>query len=404
MQKRKKDGNRIGRGGLLLLLCVLTIVLVPNTAAQAKSKNQGKAGRSSTWTYQPKNRTLTITGKGSVDIDDLRQWDDDDEGVWLGKEDAILPMFRKIIFREGITEIDQRFFCLENVTMISLPASLQKINNDGFNEYDLEEINGAYDPWSTTLRTIKVSKKSKKFKARGSVLFSKDGKTLYVYPTGRSAKKYRIPGKVTKIGNNAFMGADIRKIVLGNRVTVIGKQAFQDSTVREVIFGKRLSKIMYCAFENCSLSKVNFPSSLTSIATGAFYGCPITELVIPAKVTKIGYQAFAKNKKLQKIVIQGNSYIEEEAFEDVSCYKDEKKNVIHRPITVVLGRKMSASLNALCESLGNQIQFEVESGNTKYYVKEGTLYTVRGDLPLYQPKKEEVKPSPAPAATAGTAQ
>ncbi len=394
MQKRKKDGNRIGRGGLLLLLCVLTIVLVPNTAAQAKSKNQGKAGRSSTWTYQPKNRTLTITGKGSVDIDDLRQWDDDDEGVWLGKEDAILPMFRKIIFREGITEIDQRFFCLENVTMISLPASLQKINNDGFNEYDLEEINGAYDPWSTTLRTIKVSKKSKKFKARGSVLFSKDGKTLYVYPTGRSAKKYRIPGKVTKIGNNAFMGADIRKIVLGNRVTVIGKQAFQDSTVREVIFGKRLSKIMYCAFENCSLSKVNFPSSLTSIATGAFYGCPITELVIPAKVTKIGYQAFAKNKKLQKIVIQGNSYIEEEAFEDVSCYKDEKKNVIHRPITVVLGRKMSASLNALCESLGNQIQFEVESGNTKYYVKEGTLYTVRGDLPLYQPKKEEVKPSP----------
>ena len=233
MQKRKKDGNRIGRGGLLLLLCVLTIVLVPNTAAQAKSKNQGKAGRSSTWTYQPKNRTLTITGKGSVDIDDLRQWDDDDEGVWLGKEDAILPMFRKIIFREGITEIDQRFFCLENVTMISLPASLQKINNDGFNEYDLEEINGAYDPWSTTLRTIKVSKKSKKFKARGSVLFSKDGKTLYVYPTGRSAKKYRIPGKVTKIGNNAFMGADIRKIVLGNRVTVIGKQAFQDSTVSE---------------------------------------------------------------------------------------------------------------------------------------------------------------------------
>lgn len=404
MQKRKEDGNRIGRGGWLLLLCVLTIVLVPNTAAQAKSKNQGKAGRSSTWTYQPKNRTLTITGKGSVDIDDLRQWDDDDEGVWLGKEDAILPMFRKIIFREGITEIDQRFFCLENVTMISLPASLQKINNDGFNEYDLEEINGAYDPWSTTLRTIKVSKKSKKFKARGSVLFSKDGKTLYVYPTGRSAKKYRIPGKVTKIGNNAFMGADIRKIVLGNRVTVIGKQAFQDSTVREVIFGKRLSKIMYCAFENCSLSKVNFPSSLTSIATGAFYGCPITELVIPAKVTKIGYQAFAKNKKLQKIVIQGNSYIEEEAFEDVSCYKDEKKNVIHRPITVVLGRKMSASLNALCESLGNQIQFEVESGNTKYYVKEGTLYTVRGDLPLYQPKKEEVKPSPAPAATAGTAQ
>lgn len=404
MQTRKEKENRKWRGVCFLLLCVLTIVLIPNTAAQAKSKNQGKAGRSSTWSYQPKSKTLTISGKGSVDIDDLKRWDDDDEGVWLGKEDAILPMFRKIIFREGITEIDQRFFCLENVTMISLPASLQKINNDGFDEYDLEEINGAYDPWSTTLRTIKVSKKSKKFKVMGNVLFSKDGKTLYVYPTGRSAKKYRIPGKVTKIGNNAFMGADIREIVIGNRVTVIGRQAFHDCTVREVTFGKRLSKIGNCAFDSCRLSKVNFPSSLTSIETGAFYGCPITELVIPAKVTKIGYQAFAKNKKLQKLVIRGNVYIEEEAFEEVSCYKDEQKKVIHQPITVVLGKKMKASLNSLCESLGNQIQFEVESGNPKYYVKEGTLYTVRGDVPVYQPKKEEVKPSPAPAATVGTAQ
>lgn len=404
MQERKEQEARKWRGVWLLLLCVLTIVLVPNTAAQAKSKNQGKAGKDSTWSYQPKSKTLTISGKGYVDIDHLRWCDDDDEMVWLGKEDAFLPMFRKIIFQEGITSIDQRFFCLENVTTISLPASLQKIINEGFDEYDLEEINGIYDPWSTTLRKIKVSKKSKRFKVMGNVLFSKDGKTLYVYPTGRSVKRYRIPGKVTKIANNAFMGADIGKIVLGNRVTVIGRQAFKMCTVREVIFGKRLSKIGYCAFDSCRLSKISFPSSLTSIAAGAFYGCPLTELVIPEKVTKIGYRAFAKNKTLQKIIIRGNSYIEEEAFENVSYYKDEQKKIIHQPITVVLGRKMRASVNTLCESLGNQIQFEVESGNPKYYVKDGILYTIRGDVAVYQPKKEETQPSPTPAATAGTAQ
>lgn len=404
MQKRKEEWKKTWRGGWLLLLCILTVVLVPNTAAQAKSKNQGKAGRYSTWSYQPKSRTLTISGKGSVSTDDLLQWnEDDDEAVWLGKEDGNLPMFRKIIFQEGITEIDFQFFCLENITTISLPGSLKKIGYD-FSELGLDEINGAFDPWSTTLRKIKVSKKNKKFKISGKALVSKDGKTFYAYPTGRSAKKYRIPGKVTKIGKYAFWGADIQKVVMGDRVSTIGTHAFKNSTVREVDFGKKLTKIGYGAFDTCQLSQIKLPSSLVTISDEAFYACPITELVIPAKVTKIGYLAFAHNKKLQKIVIRGNAMIEEEAFEETSYYKDKQKNIIQQPITVVLGKKMKASLETLCESLGDRIQFEVEQGNPKYYVKEGALYTLRGDILVYQPKKEEVTPSPAPAATTGTAQ
>lgn len=80
----------------MLLIFVLVILMVPNTAAQAKSKNQRKAGKNSTWTYDSKKKTLTLSGRGSVAVDNLTTWNDD-ELVWLGKEDSNLPMFQKKI-------------------------------------------------------------------------------------------------------------------------------------------------------------------------------------------------------------------------------------------------------------------------------------------------------------------
>lgn len=383
--QRKEIGWKKWRGGWMLLLCVCMLTLVPGMAAQAKSKNQGKAGKNSTWSYQPNKKTLTISGRGCVSISSLRTWNDDDEQVWLGKEDANLPMFQKIVFQEGITEIDCRFFFLENVKTISLPKSLQKIRYCG--QSTLSEVNGSYDPWSSTFKTIQVSKQNKKFKVSGGALISKDGKTLYVVPSGKSREKFQVSGKVNKIASYAFWGSDIRKVVLGRNVSTIGDAAFKYSTIKEVKFGNKLTRIGYCAFDGCGLTDIKLPKSLSIIEECAFYGCPLTEIVIPAKVSKIKYEAFGKNRNLQKIVLQGNTDIEEEAFFDTTFYKDNKRNLINQPITVVLGKQMRAPINTLCDDLGSQILFQVEQGNTKYYVKEGNLYTVRGDVLIYQYQK-----------------
>ncbi len=385
MQK-KECGWKKWRGVWMLLFCALVLLMVPNTTAQAKSKNQGKAGKNSTWTYEPKKKTLSISGRGYVDIGYLMTWDDDDEQVWLGKEDSNLPMFQKIIFREGITEIDCRFFYLENVRSISLPKSLQKISYCSFST--LNAVNGFYDPWSSTLKTIKVSKQNKKFKISGNALVSKNGETIYVMPSGRKMKNYRVSGKVTRIAKFAFWGCDIQKVIIGKKVSTIDAGAFAYSTLKEVKFGAKVKKIGNYAFALCALTEVKFPNSLSVIGESAFYSCPLTEVNLPAKVSLVKYQAFAWNQKLQKVVINGNTVIDESAFQRTTFYRDKDNNIVNQPVTVVLGRKMKAPVKDLCYDLGSLIQFQVDSGNEKYYVQDGDLYTVRGNILVYQMGKE----------------
>lgn len=394
--QRKVNDRRKWRGGWMLL-CVLLVVLVSNTAVQAKSKNQGKIGKKITWTYQEKKKTLKISGKGYVNASGLRLWNSSDsENTWLGKEAGSLPMFKKIVFQEGITEIDYRFFCLENVVSISLPKSFRKIRY--CSRSSIESLSGDYDPWSTTLKTIKVAKGNKKFKVSSSALVSKNGKTLYVFPSGKNMERYRVSGKITHIGDMAFWGTDIKHVSLGDRVETIGDDAFFNSTIKEITFGKNCKKIGSNAFSGCELSRVQFPKSLTVIGEYAFQGCPFTEVVLPVNLAKVGEAAFADNKKLKKIVINGNTDCKVSAFEETSCYDDEYENKIHNPITVVLGKKMKSSVSNLCDDLGKYITFQVQQGNSKYYVKDGNLYTVRGNKLVYE-RKEQVAEKPASSAT-----
>lgn len=380
---RNNGYGKLRRGGWLLFI-LLVVILMPNAEARAKS-NQGKIGKNIAWTYQAKNKTLTISGNGYVGTNGLRIRNADNELLWLGKASGGLPMFQKIVFQEGITEIDYRFFCLEKVKSISLPKSFQSIRY--CQEVMLEEMNEPYDPWSSTLKTIKVAKKNKYFKVSGGSLVSKNGKILYVVPSGKSVAKYQVSAKVTKISRYAFWGTNIGKVVLGKKVKTIGISAFKYSTIKGIQFRKGLTRIQYGAFDGCRLKDVALPSSLTVIGERAFYGCPLSELIIPAKVAKIHYEAFGHNYSLQKITIKGNTEIEEGAFYDTALYVDEQKNIVNRPVTVVLSKKMEASVSSLCDALGSLILFEVEQGNPQYYVKEGDLYTAQGVL-VYQYGKE----------------
>lgn len=384
-----------------MLLCALTLMVLPNVAAQAKTKNRnkGKAGKSATWTYNEKKKVLTIAGKGAVRASDLLKEDKSGDFQWLGREEGNLPMFRKIVIEEGITAIDYDFFCLENVKSISLPKSFKKIQ---YNYRNINEINGQMDPWSTTLTKIVVHKKNKKFKVFKGILLSKDGKKLYVFPASKSKDVYRISNKITEIRPYAFWGADIQKVIIGNKVTKIGASAFRNSTLKEVTFGKSLKRIGDSAFRGCALSNMNFPDSLTYIGQYAFCRCPITELTIPSKVAVIEYWAFGHNHELKKIVFQGNAKISHGAFYstvDYDEYKNEQSTHIELPITVVIGKNVKVNVADFCSCLGSRITFQVEPGNAKYYVKDGNLYTIRGNKLVYEFKKEEEKPETPPVGT-----
>ncbi len=126
------------------------------------------------------------------------------------------------------------------------------------------------------LTNITVEENNAVYKSIDGNLYSKDGKTLIQYAIGKTATAFTIPDCVTYIGDYAFCDSkSLTEIVIPDGVTSIGDGAFSSC-------------------EN--LTRVTFSgnSQLTSIGYEVFWECIcLLEIVIPESVTIIGGEAFA---------------------------------------------------------------------------------------------------------------
>ena len=182
---------------MTLALCIAAGVML-TLPVQADAKSTGKLSKNIKWSLNSDETVLTITGKGTVDIRKFRK-----EGryKWPGSEAGQPAIFDKLVFGEGITTISSGFFCIEGIKTISLPKSFKKIKASN----EMDAVNGSFEPYSTTLKKLQVSKKNKKFSVSKGILYSKDKKKLYIYPSGKTEKKFAIPSKVTKFADVPFM-------------------------------------------------------------------------------------------------------------------------------------------------------------------------------------------------------
>ena len=275
--------------------------MILTVSADAGTETEGKVCAGVKWSYDASSETLTISGKGYAKIKSFQTY-----GIytWPASEEGALPFFKKIVFNEWITKIDFAYFTMEGIESIALPKSLKTIvYGNNWNPYN---VNGKYEPYSTTLTKITVNKKNKKFSSSNGVLYSKNKKTLYVYPSGKKVGKYVISKKVTKIARNAFYGSDIQTVKLSANLTSIGERAFRQSTIKTLQTNKKLKTIGDGAFLNTDLTNVKLPESLKTIGRQAFYGCAMTKVVLPKNITKIDLYAFSKLDKLTNIVVYSN--------------------------------------------------------------------------------------------------
>ena len=121
---------------------------------------------------------------------------------------------------------------------------------------------------SYKLSAFNVESSNEYFCAINGVLFSKDQKTLIIYPRAKTDTEYIMPNSVTNIGRCAFASpANLKKVTLSNN----------------------LKKISYMAFSSCmELTDVVINNGVTTLETGAFYNCyKLNNLVLPSSVTKI---------------------------------------------------------------------------------------------------------------------
>ena len=230
---------------------------------------------------------------------------------------------------KNVKSIGNAAFLGVDVKQITLPASLESINTQSFNNTTLEDyILDAGNPY---------------YKVIDGVLFSADGKKLLSVPVGKNTDTYQIPDGVEIIGDSSFVGVkNIKQVSIPASVTTVESWVFQDSSLeslvipdtvtqigygiamgskslRTAVIGNGITELPYKTFEECtslvsislgnnikvidsracldctSLTSISLPEGLETINGNSFYGCTaLRQINIPSTVKTIESRAFAE--------------------------------------------------------------------------------------------------------------
>jgi len=140
----------------------------------------------------------------------------------------------------------------------------------------------------TSLLTISVATNNPAFSSVEGVLFNQNQTALFQYPAGSSGTSYAIPNSVTRVEDDAFMGAySLTSIAIGTNVLSFGDGVFSQCY---------------------NLTSVTIPNSVTNLGFSTFFECfSLTNVLIGTGVTTLGFQDFAYCDSLAGIYFQGNA-------------------------------------------------------------------------------------------------
>ena len=131
-----------------------------------------------------------------------------------------------LVIPNTVTEIREGAFVgCASITSVTIPSSVTSIGYWAFaNCSSLESI--TVDNINTTFCSI------------DGVLYSRDGKTLYQYPAGKTDTSFVIPNTIKTIGVSAFYGStSLECVTIPSSVTTIYAEAFLDCTsLKKAIF------------------------------------------------------------------------------------------------------------------------------------------------------------------------
>lgn len=262
--------------------------------------------------------------------------------------------------QEGVKELSAGLFMLCPFYNISLPASLEKIGKNAFQQ-------------CSQLRKIEVSPASPYFTVDNYVLFTKDMKKLVLCPAqGQYMKdtKYIIPEGVTEIETAAFAtNSFIQELIFPASLETINALSCGRMTeLRTVDLSKtKITEISERVFDSSSeLKKVLLPDGLEAIKEEAFNACEnITEFQFPKNLKLIGKNAFKRAFDFIPIALpEGLDSIGYHAF-----YQAALKDKVIIPSTVTKWGK---------ESFMYSGGYEEVSVNTKVPIPINSFYGVYG--------------------------
>lgn len=216
---------------------------------------------------------------------------------------------------DGVTEIGSGAFedC-KSLVNVKLPSSLTKIESFTFGgcvnlrtltiPESVEVINQHALNGCPSLQNIEVDANNKFFCSYDGVLYSRDMKTMIMYPRGLKTEEYHVADGVEEVSARAFAGCtNIQNIVLPNTINKIGEYAFDQSSLKSINLPNTIDYIGDYAFSDCdSLLSMSLPESIQRISNGLMsYSDKVSYLWIPSTVYYIGLSAFSRCKSLEVI-------------------------------------------------------------------------------------------------------
>ena len=243
-------------------------------------------------------------------------------------------------FASAVTEIpEDAFWDNESLTSISLPASVEKIGNYAFEE-------------CTNLKSVTFAEGSK-LSTLGEEVFAYSAITEIELPAGITSIPARsfvfcldlesvtFAGKITEIGQYAFLDCTSLDFVVPATVTTIGEdafgyeeeifeieevplrvpeavlsfadgysttigsEAFRGAYFSTIILSEGMTEIGYASFMSCEyLKSIVIPKSMKTIGDYAFMNCiNLPSVTIPEGVTSIGTQAFSFCSNLKEVTM-----------------------------------------------------------------------------------------------------
>ena len=222
-----------------------------------------------------------IDGKDVTQIESM--------AFWRGKGAAVTS----VMMPDTITEIrGQAFAECSELTTVRLSQNLKTINGAAFEK--CEKLSNIVLPDSLT----------------------KIGTRAFI--NCKSLKHINIPAQaLSEYSWESFCYAGLETIEFADGVTMIPESAFLGTQIKELVIPDSVKEIRWQAFAGCeNLKKITLPEGVEILEAAAFSNCPkLTEVTIPASVKTMSERTFAKCPALKKITFQGDApadYISDE--------------------------------------------------------------------------------------------
>lgn len=329
----------------LLVICVLTVTIVPLSVIDANAATSGTSGNC---TWKIEGQKLTISGNGSMGYGITDPW---------GKN------FTEVVIEEGVTDIGVRAFSkcymLEKVSLpsslrliyplafedckalknITIPEGVTAIDLGAFaNCTSLMEINipktvtiisDDFADVCKSLERVTVDKDNPNYVSVDGVLYNKSMTRLMKYPAKKQGTSYTVPDSVTEICTYAFTSAKyLQNVELPHFITKIGFNAFGDTHMSktQTVDGAFYMGEYFISLDTDTKTEYSIKDGTRVIADNAFMMADgVKKVVIPEGVVTIGQ--YSLPLELENITVPKSvTFIGIGAFR----YDDHIKNVYYR--------------------------------------------------------------------------